>query len=110
MFQQLRKEGRHVYYIPGMTVRHFIPKERLTKTWIRERYYFQGVSKSFSRRGFWQKTVLFGEVMLKSIYVFFDRWMAGNEGRRLLNACRRRSIQGTMVTLFDKKVYGDNNG
>jgi glycosyltransferase involved in cell wall biosynthesis len=42
----IRDDGGELLYVPGMRVEHFIHPERLTKQWVRDRYYFEGVSRA----------------------------------------------------------------
>lgn len=41
-----RTKGLKEYFDPNIRVQHFIPASRLTKTWFRRRYFWQGVTLS----------------------------------------------------------------
>ncbi|HET6391048.1 glycosyltransferase [Hyphomicrobium sp.] len=41
-----RSNGFKEYFDPAIRVQHFIPASRLTKTWFRRRYFWQGVTQS----------------------------------------------------------------
>ncbi|MFD2672709.1 glycosyltransferase [Marinicrinis sediminis] len=102
LFQRIQDEGGALYYIPGLVVDHFIPEERLTKEWIRKRYYYQGVSHGLASAKRMQKLRLLLVLGLKLGYVAADSLRAREDGRRLLNRCRLDSIQGTWRTLTMK--------
>lgn len=46
IFNKFKEEGWDYYYIPGMVVNHFIPRERLQKEWVLKRFYYQGVTNT----------------------------------------------------------------
>jgi glucosyl-dolichyl phosphate glucuronosyltransferase len=41
-----RADGYSIYFNPDLRVSHFIPKERLTKSWFRRRFFWLGVTAS----------------------------------------------------------------
>jgi glycosyltransferase involved in cell wall biosynthesis len=42
--KQIQDRGYDCVYYPAIAVRHAVPTSRLTKSWFRRRYYWQGVS------------------------------------------------------------------
>lgn len=42
--QLMTRAGLHAYYDPNILVGHHIPAERLTRSWFRRRFFWQGVS------------------------------------------------------------------
>lgn len=40
----IKKEGMDYYYSSSVCVSHFIPKERMTKNWVLERFRWEGIS------------------------------------------------------------------
>lgn len=44
IFEQMKQERKTILYHPSMVVDHFIPDNRLTKEWIKQRYYYQGIT------------------------------------------------------------------
>lgn len=97
VFAQMRKERKKVLYHPGMAVDHFIPSSRLTVEWIKKRYYYQGISNGHMQgEGAGSKLAALGTIAAKSVYLYADALFARSEGRKLLNACRRESIRGTL--------------
>ncbi|MBO9606668.1 MAG: glycosyltransferase family 2 protein [Paenibacillaceae bacterium] len=95
LFGQLRRQGRTVLYHPDMEVDHFIPAARLTEAWIMKRYYYQGVTNG-NLRG---KLSAYGLAAAKAAYLLADSLFARSEGRKLLIACRRENIRGTLDTV-----------
>lgn len=43
---RVRDAGGRLLYVPPMRVKHFIHPDRLNERWIRERHYFEGVSRA----------------------------------------------------------------
>ncbi|MDQ0890874.1 glycosyltransferase involved in cell wall biosynthesis [Paenibacillus sp. V4I9] len=102
LFGQFKKEKWQVYYVPSMAVFHFIPKERLKKEWITKRYYYQGVSYSYTSKTFAEKAKLIAITCVKLVYNWMSSLVSWSEGDKLLNRCRQESIRGTFVTLTTK--------
>jgi GT2 family glycosyltransferase len=48
LFLKFQREEEPIAYIEGMSVRHFVPKSRMTKHWIYDRSYNEGVSIALS--------------------------------------------------------------
>lgn len=101
LFKRVLVAGGQIYYHPGMRVRHFVPKERLTKDWIFERLYFQGVSKAFSQTSLARKGIFLGQSVLQ--------WIAGNvmrclrlRGDAFLDECYLKRVQGAFDGLLGK--------
>ena len=46
MLREVVRLGYDCLYYPAMAVTHLVPPSRLTKTWFRNRYYWQGVSNA----------------------------------------------------------------
>jgi glycosyltransferase involved in cell wall biosynthesis len=46
-FQRLELQGFDAVYAPDCIVYHLVPNERMTKSWIRRRFYYQGYSFAF---------------------------------------------------------------
>ncbi|WP_312883246.1 glycosyltransferase [Paenibacillus germinis] len=99
IFEQMKKEGKAILYQPSMVVDHFIPDSRLTKDWIKKRYYYQGVTNGSMHKSQISKIVLLGKVASKVLYIAVDALFARTEGRKLLITCRMQSIKGTLDTL-----------
>jgi glucosyl-dolichyl phosphate glucuronosyltransferase len=54
----IRNLGYHCFYHPDILVKHHIPHERLTKTWLLKRCYWQGISDAFTHclsHSYWSK-------------------------------------------------------
>lgn len=99
MFKQLRKRGFDLIYIPGMTVRHYIPKERLTREWIKRRYYYQGVSMAMERTHFLSLIRIVSIISMKLVYIAIQSRFRKTSDQQLLIECRRASIRGSIETL-----------
>ncbi len=50
IFLKLRQKGKPILYVEGMSVRHFVPKSRMTKQWIYHRSYHEGISLALSEK------------------------------------------------------------
>lgn len=103
VFMQLRKKGLQLYYIPSMTVRHHISKERLTKEWIKRRYYYQGVSMAMEGNSIRSRIRIVSVIGLKMVYTALARFMQSTN-HELLYECRKESIRGSVETLRLKGV------
>ncbi len=99
IFLQLRKKGLNLYYIPGMTVRHHISEERLTKGWIKRRYYYQGVTLAMESKGFLSRLRIVSIIGLKVVYTAMHARFTQSPNHELLYECRRESIRGSIETL-----------
>ncbi|MCR8635915.1 glycosyltransferase [Paenibacillus radicis (ex Xue et al. 2023)] len=99
IFDRMRKEGKSILYHPEMAVVHFIPASRLTRQWIQQRYYYQGVSNACIGNGIGGKVSLLGMLAGKMLYVIIASLFARSEGSRLLVKCRLESILGSLDML-----------
>ncbi|MBP1962950.1 glycosyltransferase [Paenibacillus aceris] len=99
LFEQMKQERKKILYQPSMVVDHFIPDNRLTKDWIKRRYYYQGVTNGSMPKGFISKSVLLCNVACRLLYIAVDALFAHTEGKKLLIACRMQSIKGTLITM-----------
>ncbi|WP_128893847.1 glycosyltransferase [Longirhabdus pacifica] len=99
LFEQVRSNSGKMAYVPNMKVRHFIPAERLTKKWIKQRYYYQGVSRAYASSSVAAKIHLKITLFLRSVYILLSSLFAHSEGSRLLITCRKESVRGTKVAL-----------
>lgn len=99
IFDKMKKEGKTILYHPGMAVVHFIPASRLTREWIQQRYYYQGISNASMHSGFGSKVSLLGTLAGKMLYIIAASLFARSEGSRLLIKCRLESIRGTLDML-----------
>jgi glycosyltransferase involved in cell wall biosynthesis len=104
MFRQLRKKGLDLIYIPGMTIRHYIPKERLTREWIKRRYYYQGVSMALEGNNSLSRIRIVTIIALKRIYIAIHSRLVNASDQGLLIECRKESIRGSLETLRLKGV------
>lgn len=96
LFNQMKKEGKTILYHPHMSVVHFIPDSRLTREWIQERYYYQGITNGAECKGIRNKLRLLSMIAARVLYIVIDSLFARSEGRKLLNKCRLESIRGTL--------------
>src|SRR5690606_38902978 len=46
LLKEIARQGHACFYYPAMAIRHAVAASRLTKTWMRRRYFWQGVSDS----------------------------------------------------------------
>lgn len=102
IFSSLRKSGGLILYHPSMMVEHFVPASRLTAEWISKRYYYQGVSNGLNGSTFTDRFRILTMVGARLAYNSVDALFARSEGRRLLVACRFRSIRGTLDAQFSR--------
>jgi glucosyl-dolichyl phosphate glucuronosyltransferase len=103
IFHNLSKAGQVILYNPQMSVEHFIPANRLTQEWMTQRYYYQGISNGYARKGWIDKLKLIGTLSVKIIYIFINALLARSEGSKLLIKCRLESIRGSLTTLNVRK-------
>ncbi|MGE1008027.1 glycosyltransferase [Bacillus cereus] len=102
LFSKFEEEQWDYCYIPDMIVEHFVPKERLTKKWVLERFYFQGVTKKLMCTNKKETTKLFIETFMKFIYVNLKAPFLKGEGEILLNECRKNSVRGAWDYIMKK--------
>jgi glycosyltransferase involved in cell wall biosynthesis len=103
VFHHLRKDDHMIIYHPQMSVEHFIPANRLTREWMTQRYYYQGISNGFARKGWVNKLKLVGTLSAKVLYILINGLLARSEGSKLLIKCRLESIRGSLTTLSVRK-------
>ncbi|PFE52947.1 glycosyl transferase [Bacillus cereus] len=103
LFGKIEEEDWGYCYIPNMIVEHFVPKERLKKEWVLERFYFQGVTKKLMCTSKKDMIKLLAETFLKSVYVGIKKPFLKKEGDVLLNECRKNSVRGSFDYLIGKK-------
>ena len=99
LFGRLRKLGWSLVYVPDMRVRHFIPAERLTPSWIRRRYYFQGLSMARSHTGVAGKIRIVSTIALRRLYIAFQSRFADTPAKRLWAECRLEAVRGALKGL-----------
>ncbi|MNB67724.1 Chondroitin synthase [compost metagenome] len=105
LFGKIRKEGQLVLYHPQMAVDHFVPASRLTESWIKKRYYSQGLSNALGSTGPLGTLMIWGKTGAKLLYIAVDSTLSaisGSEGRKLLNKCRMESVRGTLHMLKNR--------
>ncbi len=103
ILRTLAAEGGKIYYVPDMRVKHFIPKQRLTRDWVRERYYYGGMSKAFAARGALQTAKLVFITILKLLYLYGKKFLPVM-GDPFVDECRLRLCRGAFEGL--KMKYG----
>ncbi|QMV43224.1 glycosyltransferase [Cohnella cholangitidis] len=107
LFAQMRKKGSQLVYVPGMSVIHFIPDDRLRQEWIKRRFYFQGVSHAVWGDRFPLRIKLLCILLLKRIYLLVNSMFIQTPGQRLLKECRLESIRGSVDTLRSRGAIVD---
>jgi glycosyltransferase involved in cell wall biosynthesis len=103
VFMQIRGKGGLVKYHPDMAVDHFVPASRLTKEWVMNRYYCQGMSYAVQCTGLKERIVLIGKTAAKLLYIAVSSVNARSAGSKMLIRCRLESIRGTMDTVRNRK-------
>jgi glycosyltransferase involved in cell wall biosynthesis len=103
VFHNLSRAGQVILYHPQMSVEHFIPANRLTREWMTQRYYYQGISNGYARKGWVDKLKLVGTLSAKMLYILLNALLARSEGSKLLIKCRLESIRGSLTTLNARK-------
>lgn len=104
LFNQMRRAGLKLRYVPGMEVDHFIMAERLSPDWIKRRYYYQGVSNAMEAKGAAQRARLVITIALKWIYITFGSVTSRSPGRKLLHVCRSESIRGSIEAIRSRNA------
>lgn len=102
----LEAAGYQSYYCPAIKVCHLVPKERMSQTWFRERYYWQGISderlyhSSHPRQKgvrTWIRTCL---RLTRDSLRFVGRWLY----ERTLALGRTRSVQSRLEEKYKMGV------
>lgn len=99
LFGQMRKQGKKLYYIPNMKIKHFTPANRLNPEWIKKRYYYQGVSNALEGKGLPSVIRLLISLALRRAYIAVSSLSVKANSKRLVRDCRLESIRGSMETL-----------
>lgn len=99
LFGQMKKQGKKLYYIPGMRISHFTPAARLNPEWIKKRYYYQGVSNALKGKGVLSTMRLIALLVLKRVYVAVSSFSKNTPGKQLVRECRLESIRGSVETM-----------
>ncbi len=87
--------------MPSMRVRHFVPKERLTKDWLFNRLYFQGVSTALTQPSLMHKGALLGKTCLRLLLRSILLWLIpGRDAFR--ERCYLKMAQGTLDGLLGR--------
>lgn len=102
VFNCLRKRGHKIYYIPRMSVKHFIPRERLNQAWIKERYYADGLSVIYSKDNSIEKFVLILFSLIKIIVLNFLKFMY--KQKNFLFQCKILRCKGIIKGAIYKKI------
>jgi len=108
LFAQLRKKGSKLVYVPGMSVLHFIPGDRLRQDWIKRRFYYQGVSYAVWGDKWTWRAKLVATLILKRIYLLVNAMFVRTPGQRLLKECRMESIRGSVDTLRNRGAIAES--
>jgi glycosyltransferase involved in cell wall biosynthesis len=103
LFNQMRRNGQKLYYIPGMKIKHFTPASRLSPEWIKLRYYYQGISNALEGKGLQALLRLIAGLALRRVYIACSSLFADSPGKQLLKECRLASIRGSVETLRDRR-------
>lgn len=104
LFKKIQNDGGVLYYIPNMVVTHFIPSDRLNKSWILNRYYFEGVSKAYAVENVVETIKLYLVTILKIIYLKIQKNYLKKEEDKLLNLCRLYSQKGVFYGFKNRKI------
>lgn len=96
----IRHSGGELFYVPTMKVEHIIHPERLTEQWVRDRYFFEGVSRA--RMGFGWRThaITVFKQLLKLGFLIPAGLFYRTTYQRLLWNCRIRWSVGYVSELF----------
>ncbi len=78
IFSKIRGENGRMFYVPAMRVAHLVPKDRLTKKWLRERSYSEGVSRVLVAETRWSILMLTVMASCKFFYIKTIRLISSN--------------------------------
>lgn len=96
----IRREGGTILYVPEMKVRHHIHPERLTESWAKERYYFEGVSQASMRLGWRSRLKTSCAMGAKFIFFVATLPFLSSHSRQLLWTCRIQKSVGYFAQLL----------
>lgn len=109
LFDRMRENGKETCYHPDMAVVHFIPASRLTRDWIRRRYYCQGVTNGMLWEKKGKRWRAYARLAFKAAYAAANSVAARSESRKLLSECRLQSVRGTLDWLREREYAAVRN-
>ncbi len=96
---RIRHAGGRLLYVAAMRVEHFIHPDRLNEGWIRERHYYEGVSRARLRMSGGALSLILGKnivrLVLSSLRLPFSSGFS-----RLLAQCEMRRAWGFLTELL----------
>lgn len=94
--RRIHHNGGHLYYLPQAVVRHHIPAERLTRRFLRRRYYARGVTLALHRAI--EKRPLEMLYQAKRFLVSVPEWLAaGSPAERFHSELQARKLAGYLA-------------
>lgn len=96
----IESEGGQIIYAPRMEVDHLIHPSRLTKAWVRERYWYDGISRAAMHLGWRAHAVMTLDMGAKLLLFALGRPLLRSDARRLLWNCRILKCRGYFSELM----------
>jgi glycosyltransferase involved in cell wall biosynthesis len=96
VFRTITRNGGRVRYVAAMAVDHHIPAARLSPHWLRERYYYGGISERRVAAGWLACMRLTGAALLRAGVRQGQAMVTGNPAIRLRAACARAFLRGVL--------------
>ena len=93
---QIRRAGGRLLYVAPMRVEHFIHPDRLNEGWIRERHYYEGISRARLRMSGGELTLILGKNVVR-LAVSALRLPFSSGFSRLLAQCEMRRAWGFLT-------------
>lgn len=97
---RIRRAGGRLLYVPPMRVRHFVHPDRLNEDWIRDRFYFEGVSRARLPMGLAERLIGLSKNLLRLVWSALRLPLLRGEFSRLLAQCQLRRAQGYLAEIL----------
>jgi glycosyltransferase involved in cell wall biosynthesis len=97
VFQHITRNGGRVRYVATMAVDHHIPAARLVPEWLRQRYYYGGISERRVAIGFRARGKLLAGAAARAIVRQLQAHVARHPAARLRAACANAFLKGVLT-------------
>jgi hypothetical protein len=97
VFQAITRNGGRVRYVAAMAVDHHIPAARLVPEWLRQRYYYGGISERRVVVGFGPRGKLLVGAVARAVVRQLQACVARHPAVQLRAACATAFLRGVLT-------------
>ena len=88
LFKKMELNSMNFVYAPDCTVYHLVPEKRLTRSYVRKRYYYQGYSVAFLAL----KYDSFVNVLFRDILSLFHKMGSHNDSQKISDKSAKKGL------------------